>query len=155
MDSKTIASLLCTFVLASACSINSTPESKTASCQLPSDLSTLTGSYSSENIGINSNGKHLGDSKLSITVDADGVFSGERSWSSERHSGHSKNGAITKGDTEKIIGVINPKNCQIGIAEFGESGHYNGQLLFDGSIDLILVQSGDKPVVMRNRYQKN
>ena len=155
MKSETIASLVCICALASACSIKTTQGSETASCQPPADLSTLSGSYSSKNIGINSKGKHLGDSELSITVDADGVFSGERSWSSERHSGHSMDGTLTKGDTEKIIGVIDPNDCQIGIAEFGESGHYNGRLQPDGSIDLILVQSGTKPVVMRNQYQKN
>jgi len=155
MESKTIISLLCTCALASACSIKTTRERVSTSCQPPSDLSTLTGSYSSENIGINSNGKHLGESELSITVDADGVFSGERSWSSDRHSGHSKDGTIIKGDKEKVIGVIDPNDCQIGIAEFGESGNYNGRLLPDGSIDLILIQSGAKPVVMRNLYQKN
>jgi len=40
------------------------------------------------------------------------------------------------------------------LAEYGESGTYRGRLLPDGSIDLVLVESGGLPVVIRNHYVK-
>ena len=100
MESKTIISLLCTWCPCER--LLHQDNARMSEYFLPTTIRSInaTGSYSSENIGINSNGKHLGESELSITVDADGVFSGERSWSSDRHSGHSKDGTITKGDKE-------------------------------------------------------
>lgn len=149
-----VCSIVCAATVVSGCSTNKDRVARDAPCKPLSDLTTLSGSYSSENIGINSNGKHQGTSKLMIEVDTDGVITGERSWESTIHSGHTKDGQITKSDSEKIIGVIDPYSCQIGMAEFEESGNYNGRLLNDGSIELVLVQSGERPVVIRNHYKK-
>ena len=156
MHFKTIRSIVCaaTIVIVGACSTNKGKVTRDISCKYPSDLTTLSGSYSSENIGINSNGKHRGTSKLMIKVDTDGVITGERSWESTIHSGHTNDGKATKSDTEQIIGIIDPYSCRIGMAEFNDSGNYTGQLLNDGSIELLLIQAGKRPVVIRNHYKK-
>ena len=125
------------------------------SCKPPTNLSELSGLYSAKNIGINSIGKHIGTSTLSINVDVDGVINGTRSWESQAHSGHTDDGRLTKSHVEKIIGVVDPFDCEIGLAEYDEPGTYRGRLLPDGAIDIILVQSGTHPVVIRNHYKKN
>ena len=122
-------------------------------CQLPEDLQSLSGTYTAENIGINKLGKHIGTTTLTITVDPDGVIEGSRSWSSASHQGHTKDGVTTNGDTETVIGVIHPQTCEIGLAEFGESGIYRGRYLADGTIDLLLIESGEAPLALRMTYR--
>jgi hypothetical protein len=124
------------------------------SCKPPSDLRSISGNYTSENIGINQLGKHIGTSTLSINVDSDGVIRGERGWSSESHKGHKADGTPTGSEKETVLGVIDPQDCEIGLAEKGETGIYRGRLLQDGSIDLILIASGDYPLAIRNRYTR-
>ena len=123
-------------------------------CELPNDLQSLSGTYTADNIGINKLGKHIGTTTLTISVDSDGVIEGSRSWTSASHRGHTKDGVTTSGDTETVIGVINPQTCEIGLAEFGESGTYRGRHLANGTIDLLLIQSGDAPVAIRNTYRR-
>ena len=123
-------------------------------CDLPEDLQSLSGTYAAENIGINKLGKHIGITTLSITVDSDGVITGSRSWSSSSHQGHTKDGTTTNGDTEAVIGVIHPQTCEIGLAESGETGTYSGRYRVDGTIELLLIQSGEAPVVIRNTYRR-
>ena len=123
-------------------------------CELPKDLQSLSGTYTAENIGINKLGKHIGTTTLSISVDSDGVIEGSRSWSSASHQGHTKDGVATSGDTETVIGVIHPQTCEIGLAEFGETGSYRGRYLGDGAIDLLLIESGEAPLAIRNTYRR-
>ena len=139
----------------SACGIEKHQTIADISCKPPINLSELSGIYSAQNIGINSIGKHVGTSMLSINVDNDGVITGTRSWESPTHSGHTDDGKVTKAHAEKIIGVVDPFDCEIGLAEYDEPGIYRGRLLPDGSIDMILLQSGNKPVAIRNHYKKN
>ena len=149
--------ILCCLLLAasvSACGIQNHKKPGGISCNPPTNLSELSGLYSAKNIGINSIGKHIGTSTLSINVDVDGVINGTRSWESQTHSGHTDDGRLTKSQVEKIIGVIDPFDCEIGLAEYDEPGTYRGRLLPDGSIDIILVQSGKQPVAIRNHYKK-
>ncbi len=146
---KPICLLIC--ITASACGTKAMRDTR---CVPPTDLTTLSGTYQAKNIGINSLGKHEGTSKLSIVVDADGIISGKRSWESSAHFGHEEDGSVANGDTEKVIGILDPLDCEIGLAEYGESGTYRGRLLPDGSIDLVLVESGALPVVIRNHYVK-
>lgn len=138
----------------SACNTKSAKTSRDTNCVLPANLSKLSGTYQAKNIGINKLGKHEGTTQLSIMVDKDGVINGKRSWESTTHSGHEQDGSVTNGDTEKVIGVLDPFDCEIGLAEYGESGTYRGRLLPDGSIDLVLIESGEFPVVIRNHYIK-
>ena len=125
-----------------------------STCELPRDLQSLSGTYTAENIGINKLGKHIGTTTLTITVDSDGVIEGSRSWSSASHQGHTKDGDTTSGDTETVIGVIHPQTCEIGLAEFGETGSYRGRYLANGTIDLLLIESGDAPLATRNTYRR-
>ena len=153
MSAKTLL-LLAVAVALGACNTNPSGQQLNSSCQPPSDLSSLSGTYTAENIGINKSGKHSGTSTLSIAVDRDGVISGERTWSSKTHQGYTIDGTATNSDKEPVIGVIDPADCEIGLAEKGETGSYRGRLLSDGSIDLILIDSGDAPLAIRNRYER-
>ena len=53
-----------------------------------------------------------------------------------------------------MIGVIHPQTCEIGLAESGETGTYSGRDRVDGTIELLLIQSGEAPVVIRNTYRR-
>ena len=97
----------------------------------------------------------MGLSTLSIEVDNDGVISGTRSWESATNPGHTEDGKLTKAHDEKVIGVLDPFDCEIGLAEYNELGIYRGRLMPDGSIDIILIESGKRPVAIRNHYKKN
>ena len=123
-------------------------------CELPNDLQSLSGTYTADNIGINKLGKHIGTTTLTITVDSDGVIEGSRSWRSSSHQGHTEHGETTSGDTESVIGVIHPETCDIGLAEFGETGTYRGRYLNNGAIDLLLIESGKAPLALRNTYRR-
>ena len=138
----------------SACGVQKDQAPRDTSCKPPADLSEISGQYSAVNIGINSIGKHVGVSKLSIDVDNDGVISGTRSWESKTNAGHKEDGTLTKSHVEEIIGVVDPFDCEIGLAEYDEDGSYRGRLMPDGSIDIILVQSGKRPVAVRNHYKR-
>lgn len=139
----------------SACSLQKDQTLRDISCKPPTNLSEISGLYSAKNIGINSIGKHIGISTLSIEVDNDGVISGTRSWESATNPGHTEDGKLTKAQAERIIGVVDPFDCEIGLAEYNEPGSYRGRLMQDGSIDIILIQSGKRPVAIRNHYKKN
>ena len=139
----------------SACTLQKDQSLRNISCKPPKNLSEISGLYSAENIGINSIGKHIGISTLSIEVDNDGVISGTRSWESATDSGHTEDGKLTKAHVEKVIGVVDPFDCEIGLADINEPGSYRGRLMQDGSIDIILIQSGKRPVAIRNHYKKN
>ena len=123
-------------------------------CELPEKLQALSGTYADKDIGINKLGKHIGNSTLTITVDNDGVIEGSLRWSSSSHQGHTKEGELTSSDTENVIGLIHPQTCEIGLAEYGETGSYRGRYRADGAIELLLIQSGEAPVVIRNTYRR-
>jgi hypothetical protein len=82
------------------------------------------------------------------------AFASERGWASESHKGHKADGTPTSGEKEPVLGVIAPQDCDIGRAEKGETGIYRVRLLPDGSIDVILIASGDYPLAIRNRYTR-
>lgn len=124
-------------------------------CQPSGDLATLSGTYAARDIGINSRGKHSGSSTLSLAVDRDGVITAERRWTSAVHSGHTRDGAETRSDSERLIGIVDRHDCTISLVETAENGHYQGRLLADGSINLMLLQPGGRPVVILNRYQRS
>ena len=84
---------------------------------------------------------------LKLTVDSDGHIQGQKSWGLEEGHGYrASDGALTKSDTEDVIGII--QNCEIALAENLENGMHRGKLLADGSIQLIMIQPGSKPVVI-------
>ena len=153
MSLRPIAFSLIAAITLSACGQEVTKQ-QTNACELPEDLRTISGTYTAENIGINKLGKHIGTTTLTITVDSDGVIEGSRSWRSSSHQGHTEHGETTSGDTESVIGVIHPETCDIGLAEFGETGTYRGQYLNNGAIDLLLIESGKAPLALRNTYRR-
>ena len=153
MPLRLITFSLIAVITLGACGQNQTKQSGSV-CDLPKDLQSLSGTYTADNIGINKLGKHIGTTTLTITVDSDGVIEGSRSWSSASHQGHTKEGVTTSGDTETVIGVIHPQTCEIGLAEFGETGSYRGRYLANGTIDLLLIESGDAPLAIRNTYRR-
>jgi hypothetical protein len=48
------------------------------------------------------------------------------------------------------IAVIHPPTCEIGLAEFSETGSYQARYRSDGAIELLQIQSDAAPVVIRN-----
>lgn len=127
---------------------------KLVRCRPPANLKSLSGTYSAKNIGINKYGKHVGTTTLIIDVDEDGVITGQRSWSSDDHRGHDASGQPVSRDQERLIGVFDSNDCEFGFADEKEHSIYRGRLLADGSIDLILIASGSRPLALINHYQR-
>ena len=86
-------------------------------------------------------------------MDSDGIIEGSRSWRSASHQEHTKDGVTTSVNNETVIGVIHPQTCEIGLAEVGETGSYHGRYLDNGTIELLLVESGNTALAIRNTYR--
>ena len=123
-------------------------------CSVPSDLTQLSGSYIGEGKGVNRLGPTIGSSKLDLKVDKNGVIAGWRSWQSRNSYGFTNDGAKTKQDRERVVGIIDAGDCQIGLAETAERGALRGRLVSGGGIQLMLIESGDQYVVKSERYNK-
>jgi len=150
---STLSLSLLSCIALAACSTTTT-QTNVSTCSAPQALTQLSGVYEADNIGINKLGKHIGTSTLTLDVDPDGVIQGSRSWSSDKHQGHTADGTITKGDSEELIGVVDASTCAIGLADIDELGTYRGQLRSDGAIDLILLAPGEHPLAIRNTYKR-
>lgn len=61
---------------------------------------------------------------------------------------------IIQSYSEKIIGIIDPYSCRVSMA-IDKSDNYPGRLSNHDSIELILVQSGEHPVVISNHDKNN
>jgi hypothetical protein len=48
--------------------------------------------------------------------------------------------------------VIHPQISEIVLAKFAETGSYQGRYRADGAIELLLIQSDEAPVVIRNTH---
>ena len=143
------------FLLAvTACAGNNDSAMKDISCNPPQDLSELSGKYISKMTAISEHGKKMGDSTIDIKVDKDGVIAGSYSWETSEGHGNDSTGEKVQTDSEKIIGVIDPRDCEVGLAETSESGSFRGRLLSDGKIELILIEPGEHPVAKLFSFEK-
>ena len=137
-----------------ACTGNSDSSMHRISCNPPANLADLSGKYTSEMIAISDHGKKTGSSTLDIKVDEIGVISGKYSWKASDGFGNKINGQKVQEDSENVIGVFDPRDCEIGLAETAENGSFRGRLLSDGKIDLILIEPGVHPAAKLFSFQK-
>tara|TARA_B100001059_G_scaffold23064_2_gene18463 strand:- start:11318 stop:11830 length:513 start_codon:yes stop_codon:yes gene_type:complete len=114
----------------------------------------LEGHWEGEAWRINSRGTSRFMDHLSMSVDANGLISAERSWKTLDGAGGHRGRTPVKKDVEELIGVFNPHNGEFRLVEMEEPGTISGQVIDENTIVFYSTQPGRQPSTSSERLSR-
>lgn len=105
----------------------------------------LDGHWEGDAWRINSRGTSRFRDHISMSVDANGLISAERSWETLDGAGGHRGRTPVKKDVEELIGVFNPYTGEFRLVEMDEPGTISGQVVDTNTIVFYSTQPGRQP----------
>ena len=105
----------------------------------------LDGKWEGDAWRINSRGTSRFRDHISMSVDANGLITAERSWETLDGAGGHRGRTPVKKDVEELIGVFNPYTGEFRLVEMEEPGTISGQVVDADTIVLYSTQPGRQP----------
>jgi len=105
----------------------------------------LEGHWEGDAWRINSRGTSRFRDHISMSVDANGLITAERSWETLDGAGGHRGRTPVKKDVEELIGVFNPYTGEFRLVEMEEPGTISGQVVDADTIVLYSTQPGRQP----------
>lgn len=118
----------------------------------PVDL--LDGHWEGDAWRINSRGTSRFRDHLTVSVDAHGLITAERSWETLDGAGGHRGRTPVKKDVESLIGVFNPHTGEFRLVEMEEPGTISGQVIDENTIVFYSTQPGRQPSTSSERLSR-
>ena len=120
-------------------------------CQSQSSSADFTGAWTGKATAINASGSGETSQFWDLVADPSGRMTGTAAYrisDDEMLTGTNAEGKTVKGDSERVIGMIDYETGRFIMVETEENGTVYGELMSDGRIKITRAQPGAQPVVV-------